>query len=177
MAYLLSSHYVEPAVWQGVLELHNKKQSYTTESLMELLYTAYRDTTTMLDKIEKFMKVKQTHPLVTVYTKEKIEAYYKAYGEGANLDDPTFVTSWRTNIHPMIAEKLDYVINKAIQREEDCSFAFLQDQAGNLELKYINRPRYANSFRSNSNAAQGSRDGGNSNSSNRNQRNNDQRVC
>ena len=90
LSYLLSSHYVEPAVWEGVLVLHDRDQPYTTKSLMELLHTAYQDTSTILNRQEEFLKIKQTHPLVAMYTKAKIAAYYKAYSDDADLDNPTF---------------------------------------------------------------------------------------
>ena len=60
---------------------------------MELLHTAYRDTSTILDRQEEFLKIKQTHPLVVVYTKAKIAAYYKAYGDDADLNNHNFVIS------------------------------------------------------------------------------------
>ena len=38
VAYLLSSHYVEPVVWEGVLVLHDRDQPYTTKSLMDIAH-------------------------------------------------------------------------------------------------------------------------------------------
>ena len=67
VVYLLNSNYIEPAVWERVLELNNREEAYTTESLMRLLHIAYPDRTTQLDKVQIFMNVKQTHPMVAIY--------------------------------------------------------------------------------------------------------------
>ena len=176
VAYLLSSHYVEPAVWEGVLVLHDRDKPYTTKSLMELLHTAYRDVSTILDKQEEFLKIKQTHPLVAVYTKAKIAAYRKAYGDEASLDAPSFLISWRTNIHPLIARKLKVMANIAVQEETECTFKILETAARKAELKYIEDREYQSYFRSNTHATSSTDNNNRSNAGNRG-RGDNRRIC
>ena len=122
---------------------------------MKLLHIAYPDKTTQLDKVQLFMNVKQIHPMVAVYTNEKAKAYRQAFGDQASFDDVMFVTSWRMNLHPKIAKKLDEKVNLGVMLERAYTFEELVKCAAKKEVKLVNDPSYVRYFQSNNHATQG----------------------
>ena len=111
------------------------------------------------------MNVKQTHPMVTVYTNEKAKAYRRAFGDQASLDDVMFVTSWKTNLHPKIAKKLDEKVNLGVMLEKAYTFEKLLKFAAKREVKLVNDLSYTRYFQSNNHATQGRTNSDSSNDS------------
>jgi hypothetical protein len=155
VAYLLSSAYVDPAVWEDILKLYPEDEEYTFEKLVDLLDKAYPDSTPEYQRINEFITVKQKQPLVEVYNLRKKTAWIRAYGDVDPADRSDYISHWIEGIHPMIKQKLNRDVEvHNLTYDQPLALNVLEQKAFVYYCTQKNKPQYQSAFRSNANTVQ-----------------------
>ena len=173
VAYLMSEAYVEPAVWEGILDLYETGQEYTFAKLVTLLDQAYPDTTPQHKRIQEFAAVKQVQPHVEVYNMKKQKAWARAYGGVDHTTRSDYLSYWIEGLHPLIKRKIKDKVEGGNVKGKQYTLAELEEIAFVLQAINKDKPKYLNAFprndgqsQSNTNAASGNtQDQGNVNTS------------